>query len=143
MQVYEKINQLLAERDMSKKKFALSIIALEPKSHRTGEVMSLQSIYAYLSGTTVITSDLIPYICEVLDIPEQSLFEENSKVRQRLMHHLAKEMNEEEKAIILKELFSSTGIKLEILNLLEYAPNPMLQKIKKSLLEIKAITHKV
>ena len=80
MEVFEIINHILEEKHMTKREFAQRLIALEPKSNRTGEVISENIVYAYLSGKTAIKSFLIPYIADVLGVPEQLLFEENTKV---------------------------------------------------------------
>ena len=74
MEVYEKINFLLQEKNISKKKFADIFLSLEPKLRTTGEVPSRSSIYGYLSGRREIKLELIPYIAEALGIKEQELF---------------------------------------------------------------------
>ena len=76
MEVYEQINLIIEEKNLTKKEFAQRLLALEPRSKRTGETMSEKAVYAYLSGKSVINADLIPYIAEALDIPEQALFSE-------------------------------------------------------------------
>lgn len=74
MEVYEKINFILNEKNMSKKKFADMFLSLEPKLRTTGEAPSKSSIYGYLSGRREIKVELIPYIAEALGIKEQDLF---------------------------------------------------------------------
>ena len=142
MQIHEKINFLLKERNMSKKEFAYQLIALEPKSHRTGEVMSLPSVYTYLSGKTVITADLIPYICEVLHIPEQILFDTSPETKELLLKTLFQNPSPKEERLIISLLLNSrlTILPHDFLELLQYAPKPMIDKIQKSLQEIKEIT---
>jgi len=74
VEVYEKINFLLSEKNMSKKKFTDIFLSLEPKLRTTGEAPSKSSIYGYLSGRREIKVELIPYIAEALGIKEQDLF---------------------------------------------------------------------
>ena len=100
MEVYEQINLLLEEKKLTKKEFAQRLLALEPKSKRTGETMSEKAVYAYLSGKSVIDANLVPYIAEALDIPEQALFTEDSKVRMNLLRHLLDTSTQKEKDII-------------------------------------------
>ncbi|MDR2080338.1 MAG: hypothetical protein LBP54_00420 [Campylobacteraceae bacterium] len=62
MEVWEKINYILAEKNMSKKEFASKLTALEPKIKRTGETPSFYTILGYLYGKREIKTELIPYI---------------------------------------------------------------------------------
>jgi hypothetical protein len=78
MEVFEVINNILNENNMTKREFAQKLIALEPKSNQTGEIISENIVYSHLSGHTAIKTYLIPYISDVLGIPEQFLFEENN-----------------------------------------------------------------
>ena len=50
MQVIEKINFLLEEKNISKKEFVAKLQSLSPKLYATGEVPSEQTIYRYLNG---------------------------------------------------------------------------------------------
>ena len=54
MELYNKINLILKEKKLTKKEFAKRLVALEPKSSRTGEIISEKIVYFYLSGKTVI-----------------------------------------------------------------------------------------
>lgn len=142
MDIYEKINSLIKQKGFSKKEFAQRLILLEPKSHRTGEVMSIQSVYTYLSGKTVITADIIPYICEVLNIPEQLLFDTSSHTKELLLKNLFQSPSSKEELLIKEIILNSTSteINLKFMELLSYAPKPMIDKIRNSLIEIKKIT---
>ena len=40
MEVFEAINNILEEKKISKREFVTKLIALEPKSNRTGEIIS-------------------------------------------------------------------------------------------------------
>lgn len=51
MQVIEKINFLLEEKNISKKEFVAKLQSLSPKLYATGEVPSEQTIYRYLNGS--------------------------------------------------------------------------------------------
>ena len=81
MEVYEKINLLIQEKKLSKKDFSDKLRNLEPKLNSTLEIPSEKSIYAYLNGRIGIKIELIPYIAEVLEIPEQLLFDNSSRTR--------------------------------------------------------------
>lgn len=74
MEVYEKINYLLQEKQLSKKEFANKLISITPQLKRTGEVPSEQTILGYLYGKREIKIELIPYIAEVLGVDEGELF---------------------------------------------------------------------
>ena len=144
MELYERINQLITEQGLTKREFAQRLIALEPRSKRTGETMSEKAVYAYLSGKSVIDADLVPYIAEALHISEQFLFREDPKSRARQIRYLFGTLDKSEKQTI-REL----SIKLhpnhhqQIIALLPYASEPILQKFEKILLEMKAINEKM
>ncbi len=142
MEVFEVINNLLDEKNMTKREFAQKLIALEPKSNRTGEIISENIVYSYLSGQTAIKTYLIPYISDVLGVPEQFLFEENKKVRKRVLKHLAKNLTDDEYSYLNENLKQNLHIHEynKILELLKYAPTPLLNKIQISLQKIKNIT---
>lgn len=111
MEVWEKVNYLLEEKKITKQEFAKRLIALEPKLKRTGESPSSQTILGYLYGKRELKVELIPYIAEVLGVDEQELF--------RFDIEYATEYN----------LRYSKDAR-EILDLLQYTPKPMLEKIK-------------
>jgi len=122
MEVFEIINNILTDKQMSKREFAQKLIALEPKSNRTGEIIS-----------------------DVLGIPEQFLFEESQKVRMRMIRHLLKELSEEERVYLETALNRDKNVDMQhnILELIKYAPEPLLNKITVSLQKIKNITQNV
>lgn len=137
MEIFEVINNILLVQKTSKlvqktskREFAQKLILLEPKSNRTGEI---------ISGKTAIKAYLIPYISDVLDIPEQLLFEENKKVRKRLIDYLLKTLEDKEADYMRKSLAKDFNeeIENEILELIEYAPKPLLLKIQTILQTIK------
>jgi transcriptional regulator with XRE-family HTH domain len=70
MEIYERINLLLKEKNLNKKQFAMKLIELDPKLKSTGETPTIKAIYAYLNGNIALKIELIPYIAEVLEIPE-------------------------------------------------------------------------
>ena len=90
MELYEKINLLLKEKNLNKKNFALKLIELDPKLKSTGEIPTVKAIYGYLSGDIALKIELIPYIAEVLEIPEQFLFDDSSRARKIFLKHILK-----------------------------------------------------
>ena len=145
MAVYEQINLLIEEKGFTKRKFAKRLIALEPRSKRTGETMSEKAVYAYLSGKSVINADLIPYIADTLQVSEQSLFTEDTNTRVRLIKHLLKSLSDKEKKII--ENYFIDALMPEqyknIVTLLPYASESILKKMEQTLLEMKSISEKI
>jgi len=114
MEVYEKINYLLLEKSISKKEFADKLISLSPKLKATGTIPSLQTIYRYLNGQREIKIELIPYIAEVLNIPEQELFEFGIEYASSYNYRHSKEIR-------------------EIIDLLQYLPHTKTIELKESL----------
>ncbi len=102
MQVYEHINLYLKRRNMSKTEFYDKLVLLEPKLTNTGEVPTINSIYAYLNGRIGIDVELLPYIARVLDIPEQLLFTDTPSARLAYIRHLAETMTDEERLLLSK-----------------------------------------
>lgn len=111
MEIIDKINYLIKEKNLQKKDFVKMLQAIEPKLKSTGEVPSEQTIYGYLNGKRELKVELIPYIAEVLGVDEQELF--------RFDIEYATEYN----------LRYSKDAR-EILDLLQYTPKPMLEQIK-------------
>jgi len=142
MEVYEQINLKIQEKSLTKREFAKRLIALEPKSKRTGETMSEKAVYAYLNGKSVIDANLLPYIAEVLGISEQMLFKEDEKTRTRLLTYLLESLNEKEEKAIRKFCIENLLPQQhhQIVSLLPYASEPMLRKIEKSLQEMKSVS---
>jgi len=140
MEVFEVINNILDEKNMTKRDFAQKLIALEPKSNRTGEIISENIVYSYLSGQTTIKTYLIPYISDVLGVPEQFLFDNNVKVRKKLLKYLAESLTEDEYAFLSNNLKPNLMPTSKVSSLLKYAPSPLLKKLETSLEKIKNIT---
>jgi len=118
MQVYEKINYLIEEKEIDKKDFIKQLIALEPKLKSTGEIPTEQTIYRYLNGKRELKIELIPYIADVLEINEGELFQFDIEYATDYNMKYSKDAR-------------------EILNLLKYAPRSMVEHIKESLQKFK------
>lgn len=88
MKVVERINEILKEKNMSKKELANRLINLGMKANKTGEIPTLSSIYAYLNGNIDIKADMIPFIADALGVFEQELFmdkkEKNLKILSKI-----------------------------------------------------------
>ena len=145
MAVHEQINLVIEEKGFTKREFAKRLITLEPKSKRTGEVMSEKAVYAYLSGKSVIDADLIPYIADALQVSEQSLFTENEKIRTRHIRYLLDSLRDKEKHVIEKFYIDTLLSKQygSIVELLPYASESMLKKMEQSLLDMKSISERM
>jgi transcriptional regulator with XRE-family HTH domain len=146
MELYEIINFFLNKKKLSKKEFAEKLISLEPKLKNTGEIPSINTIYAYLNGRIGIKAELIPYIADVLDIPEQFFFELSDKKRAVLLEHLLSSLSQKEQKTILKNahlLFNDNSESIqckeigEVSQLLIYASKPLLLELKNILLRHK------
>ena len=118
MEVYEKINYLINEKNMTKKEFVDKLINLEPKLRLSGETPSIQTIYRYLSGKRELKVELIPYIADVLGVTEQELFSFDIEYASEYNIRYSKEAR-------------------EILNLLPYAPKNMIEHITTTLQKFK------
>ncbi len=120
MEVWEKINYLLAEKGISKKDFVYKLIDLEPKLKQTGEIPSIQTFYRYLNNQREIKVELIPYIAEALNVTEQELFTNDIEFSNDYNYKYSKEAK-------------------EILDLLKFAPRGAIDNIKSYLLKYKKI----
>ena len=118
MEVWEKINYLFEEKKISKQEFANRLISLEPKLKRTLETPSSQTILGYLYGKRELKVELIPYIAEVLGVSEQELFNFNIEYATEYNYKQSKEVR-------------------EIVDLLPYAPNSVVEHIKAQLQKYK------
>ena len=118
MEVWEKINYLLEEKKISKQEFANRLISLEPKLKRTLETPSSQTILGYLYGKRELKVELIPYIAEVLGVSEQELFNFNIEYATEYNFKQSKEVR-------------------QIVNLLPFAPNSIVEHIKTQLQKYK------
>lgn len=150
MEVFEKINLLLQEKKLSKKEFANRIRTLEPKLNSTQEIPSEKSIYAYLNGTIGIKIELIPYIAEVLGVPEQLFFDDSTRTRKIYLKHILSNISSEEKEYLKSNLCSESDKRQEICrdkfhtiqDLLIYAPEIFLKELEGTLKNYKDLTMK-
>lgn len=149
MEVYEKINLFLREKKMSKKDFSVKLIALEPQLKSTGEKPTLKAMYAYLSGSVSLKIELIPYIAEVLNIPEQLLFDESPRARKIFLKYILNSLSSEEKELMqtrVCEEKATTSVPKDryykIQDLLMYAPEMFLSELEMTLKEYKDLTLK-
>lgn len=86
------------------KAFSLKLIELEPKLRNTGEVPTINaSLYSYLSGDVSLRVELIPYIAEVLDIPEQILFDDSNRARMKIQN-IIEDINSQERNFLISKL---------------------------------------
>lgn len=111
MEIIDKINYLIKEKNLQKKDFVKMLQALEPKLKSTGEIPSEQTIYGYLNGKRELKVELIPYIAEVLEVDEQELFRFDIEYASEYNIRYSKDAR-------------------EILDLLYYAPKPTVEHIK-------------
>jgi len=118
MEIIDKINYLIKEKSLQKKDFVYKLQSLEPKLKSTGNIPSEQTIYGYLNGKRELKVELIPYIAEVLGVPEQELFSFDIEYASEYNIRYSKEAR-------------------EILNLLPYAPKNMIEHITNTLQKFK------
>ena len=151
MEVYEKINLLIKEKKINKKNFALKLITLEPKLKSTGEIPTVKAIYAYLNGDIALKIELIPYIAEVLEIPEQLLFDDSGRARKIYLKHILQNASSEEKEFIKSKVCQEQTSKIfipkdrfhTIQDLLVYAPEIFLDNLESTLKNYKDLTLKI
>lgn len=120
MDIIEKINLLLNEKQMSKKDFVEQLRKLEPKLKGTGEIPSEQTIYRYLNESRELKVELIPYIADVLEVSEQELFSFDIEFAHSYNYRQTKEVR-------------------EIVDLLRYAPSEVIHLMKDHLLKYKRL----
>ncbi len=77
MRVIDRINEILKEKNLSKKELACRLIDLGLRANKTGEAPKMSSIYAYLNGNIELKADMIPFIADALGVYEQELFFSN------------------------------------------------------------------
>lgn len=123
MELFEKINYLIVEKNMTKKEFANKFLSLNPRLRTTGEAPSLSSIYNYLTGKREIKVELIPYIAETLEVKEQELFEFDIEYLAEYNYAQSKEVR-------------------EIIQLLEYLPTVAIKNLRLRLEEYKKLCEK-
>lgn len=90
MKVIERINEILKEKNLTKKELAKRLMDLDMKTAKTGEVPTLSSIYAYLNGNIELKADMIPFIADALGVFEQEFFSSNLKDSQKIIEKLYK-----------------------------------------------------
>ncbi len=149
MEVYEKINFYLKNKKLSKKEFAIRLLVLEPKLKNTNEIPSQNTIYAYLNGRIGIKIELIPYVAEVLDIPEQLLFDDTQRTRKKILKHILETLSGEEKNMLKSKVCDEKSTKhfsldrfYKIQDLLIYAPDIFLDKLEATLKEYRELALK-
>lgn len=106
LNISETINEIIKQKGITKKFVAERVISLKPILKSTGETPSLTTIYGYLNGSREIKAELLPYIAEVLDITIGELFEEDEKVRFKILQKILKAPNEKE-VKLLKQHFKT------------------------------------
>lgn len=120
MKVAQRINEILKEKNISKRELAKRLINLDMKASRTGEIPTESSIYAYLNGNIEIKADMLPFIADALDVFEQEFF--------------CNDKNQNDK--ILKRLYNDNELSCkykDIIELLEYLSPKSLEILKSSL----------
>ena len=150
MELYEKINLYLKSKKISKKEFTKRLLLTNVKLRNTGELPSENTIYAYLNGRIGIKIELIPYIAEVLEIPEQLLFDDSSRARKIYLKHILQNASSEEKEFIKSKVCSEQTSKIQIpkdrfhaiQDLLVYAPEIFLENLEGTLKNYKDLTIK-
>ena len=147
MEVYEKINEILKNNNLSKKAFSLKLIELEPKLRNTGEVPTINALYSYLSGDVSLRVELIPYIAEVLDIPEQILFDDSDEARIKTLKYILEDINSQEYKFLndkltMKEVKIQNDLIHSVTQLLPYAPEPFLKNVLNALENFKMLSDK-
>ncbi len=136
MEVYEKINQILLSRTISKRDFAKKLRSIEPKLKSTGEVPTEKAIYGYLNGTSNLKIELIPYIAESLNIKEQVLFDDTSLTKYKLSKTDTSYVKEPSMNYSVKE----DKDRQKLIELLSYAPSSMIKTIIEKLEKIKEMS---
>jgi len=151
MEVYEIVNLHLRDNKVTKKEFAQKLRSLEPKLRNTGEIPSEKSIYAYLTGRIGIKIELIPYIAEVLNIPEQLLFDDSGRARKIYLKYILDSITAEETELLKSKLCYKKEVSdiipkdrlFKIQDLLVYAPDIFLNELEVILKDYKDLTLKL
>jgi transcriptional regulator with XRE-family HTH domain len=120
MEVWEKVNYLIEEKKLTKREFAERLISLTPILKRTGEIPSIQTVMGYLYGKRELKIELIPFIAEVLNVSEQELFSTAIEYSTAFNYKHSKEVR-------------------DIIDLLQYIPNPMMHQLKEQLQKYKEL----
>lgn len=120
MRVVDRINEILKEKNISKRELAKRLINLDMRASKTGETPTESSIYAYLNGNIEIKADMLPFIADALGVFEQELFLSDQKQNDK----------------ILNRIFSNDELNFKyknIIELLEYLSPKSLEILKISL----------
>ncbi|TEY03997.1 helix-turn-helix transcriptional regulator [Campylobacter sp. US33a] len=116
MKVVDRINEILKEKNISKKELANRLINLGMRANKTGEIPTLSSIYAYLNGNIDIKADMIPFIADALGVFEQELFSDKKEENFKIIHKLYRNKTSNQNYSNLLELLEFLSPKnLEIL----------------------------
>ena len=131
MEIYENIDMIIKNMKLTKREFAKRLILLEPKLKSTGEIPTEKAIYGYLSGTSSVKIELIPYIAEVLRVTEQELFFTSYDKRINFYKKMVSNATDEEIAMIkekinIKEIFQDTLQEDDVQNII----NPLINKLE-------------
>ncbi len=151
MEVYENINRLLKKRSISKKYFCENLSNLGPTLKRTGEPPSVKTVYKYLQGALTIPIELVPYIAEALQVPEQELFRSDQDKNMDYIRYYVENSTLEEIEKLKSYFHSYNGISSgkidvapvdlekieEVLKLLPYAPKKFLEEVVEKLQMVK------
>ncbi|MFK2821507.1 hypothetical protein ACH5BK_00830 [Arcobacter sp. YIC-80] len=160
MNIHERINSLIQEKNLTKREFSKRLRDLEPKLNSTGETPTEKTIYKYLDGSNAIKIELIPYIAEVLQVTEQELFTNDKKSRKKFFQNILKSATNEELQMIKSKLEikeyenfvvnepkseynNSKSLENEVISLLPYAPKPLLENLKLKLTELKEFNNSI
>jgi transcriptional regulator with XRE-family HTH domain len=163
MEVYERINELIQYKKITKRKFAENLQNLNPRLKSTGETPNEKTIYKYLSGDINIPIELIGYIAEALDISEQELFETNFQTKIKLYKYITQNLDENQ-IITIKKIYLNAKLiddvtlqydktksfdanllkqnkMQELFELLPYASDAMIEKFIEKLKEVKEVVN--
>lgn len=127
MKVVQRINEILKQKQISKRELAKRLIELDMKASKTGEHPTESSIYAYLNGNIELKADMIPYIAEALGICEQELFSQNDNTSKKILKKIYGDKMPYEKYN-------------DIIDLLEYVSPKSIEVLEKVLSQHKAKT---
>ncbi|RLA75306.1 MAG: hypothetical protein DRG11_02025 [Epsilonproteobacteria bacterium] len=150
MKVYERVNLYLKDKNINKIEFYKKLLELEPKLESTGEPPSQTSVYAYLNGQVAIRIELVPYIAQVLEVPEQLLFADSPHSRKLYIRHIKDTMTQDEVDIWHSDTHPETKTQDSIdykrfdsiHDMLQFAPDMFLKQLENTLKDYKSLTLK-
>lgn len=148
MPVYENINFLIAQRNFTKKEFCYRLLDLNPTLKRTGESPSIKTVYKYLNGSLTIPIELIPAIAEVLQVPEQVLFDTSKQSLYHCMKYFLDNASQKDVERLSRYMSSYTSLKSgyiqteneyikKLWDLIPYAPKIFIEEVVQKLEKIK------